>query len=170
MLLSYRGFTSSLPALSGPAVAGPLARWCQLVTSGQVHSHDDAPTALRAQLQLWRDILMGARNPVSLAKSFGVRVGARQLRRVLQAFGLEVVLAVLSIGMLSAAGYYVGANKTSTGWSVAASIIGFFGVTSAGLLARAKTQARALYVHLREAFYRDVVSEKAIILPKGVKR
>jgi hypothetical protein len=53
---------------------------------------------------------------------------------------------------------------------VAIAILGFFGVTGAGLLARAKTQARALFVHLRTAFYQDVISDKATILPAGVKR
>ena len=161
---------ATLPALTVPAVKGPLVRWCALVTSGKVRDHTDGPTQLRAQLQVWRDVLMGARNPVSLAQSFGIRVGARQFKRVLQAFGLEITLATISVAALALAGYYVGANKTSTGWTVVATILGFFGVTGAGLLARAKTQARALYVHLREAFYQDVISDKATILPSGVKR
>lgn len=160
----------TLPALTVPAVKGPLVRWCSLVTSGKVRDHPDGPIQLRAQLQVWRDVLMGARNPMSLARSFGIRVGARQFKRVLQAFGLEITLATVSIAALAVAGYYVGANKTSTGWTVTATILGFFGVTGAGLLARAKTQARALYVHLREAFYQDVISEKATILPSGLKR
>jgi hypothetical protein len=49
---------------------------------------------------------------------------------------------------------------------VAASVLGFFGVTGAGLLARAKAQAAVLGVHLREAFYRDIVEAQATVLPK----
>jgi hypothetical protein len=158
-----------LPTMSVPAVKGSLARWTQLVTTGDVRSHADAATALRAQLQLWRDVLLGARNPFSLVKSLGVGAGARQFRRVLEAFGLELALAAFSIAALAVAGYYLGADKASSGWSVAVSILGFFGVTGASVLARAKTQTRALYAHLRDAFYQDVISEKATILPKGVK-
>jgi hypothetical protein len=53
--------------------------------------------------------------------------------------------------------------------AVLASVVGFFGVTGAGLLARAKAQAAVLSVHLREAFYRDIVEAQATVLPRGVK-
>ena len=48
-------------------------------------------------------------------------------------------------------------------------MLGFFGVTGAGLLARAKAQAAVLSVRLREAFYRDIVEAQATVLPKGMK-
>jgi hypothetical protein len=158
-----------LPAMSASAVNGPLAHWTKLVTDGDVRKHDDAINALRDQLQLWRDVLLGARNPLSLAKDYGFRTGARQARRVLNAFRLEITIASISIAALAGAGFYISENQTSTGWTTAITIIGLFGVTGAGLLARAKTQAEALYVRLRAAFYQDVISEKATILPKGVR-
>jgi hypothetical protein len=159
-----------LPPMSVSAVKAPLGRWTELAAHGKVRKHPDAPGVLHEQLQLWRDVLLGARNPISLVEGVSIPAGARQLSRVVQAFRLELTIATLSVVALAGAGYYLGANQTSSGWSVAITILGFFGVTAAGLLARAKTQGLALYVQLRKAFYDDVIAENAAILPAGAER
>jgi hypothetical protein len=160
----------ALAPLSGPAVRGPLGRWCTLVAGDQVRDRSqDALVALRAQLQNWRDVLLGSRDPVSFAKSFGFRLALRQALRVAQTLPLETALGLGGIALLAAAGYALGSNTSNSGVAVLASVVGFFGVTGAGLLARAKAQAAVLSVHLREAFYRDIVEAQATVLPRGVK-
>jgi hypothetical protein len=161
----------ALAPLSSPAVKGPLGRWCQLVADQQVRSRShDAQLALRSQLQNWRDVLLGARNPTSFAKHPGFRQALRQALRVMQTLPLETALAGVGIALLAIAGYFLGADTSNKGLAVFASILGFFGVTGAGLLARAKAQAAVLSGHLREAFYRDIVETQATVLPEGVKR
>jgi hypothetical protein len=160
----------ALAPLTGPAVLGPLTRWCALVGDDQVRSRSqDAQLALRGQLQNWREVLLGTRNPLSFAKHFGFRLALRQARRVAQTLPLETTLAGIGIGLLAAAGYALGSDTSNRGVAVLASVLGFFGVTGAGLLARAKAQAAELSVHLRDAFYRDIVETQATVLPKGVK-
>jgi hypothetical protein len=160
----------ALAPLSGPAVQGPLSRWCQLVGDDQVRNRpQDALEALRGQLQNWRGVLLGSRDPTSFAKHVGLRASLRQARRVAQTLPLETCLAGVGIALLAGAGYALGSNTTNKGVAVLASVVGFFGVTGAGLLARAKAQAAVLTVRLREAFYRDLVEARATVLPKGVK-
>jgi hypothetical protein len=153
--------------LTGSAVRGPLTRWCALVADRQVRNRSDpALEALRGQLHNWRDVLLGARDPISFAKGFGLKLAFRQAVRVAQTLPLETFLALGGIALLALAGYALGADTTKTGTAVAASVLGFFGVTGAGLLARAKAQAAVLSVHLREAFYQDIVEAQATVLPK----
>jgi hypothetical protein len=160
----------ALTPLSGPAVQGPLGRWCSLVGDGQVRDRSqDALEALRRQLQNWRDVLLGTRDPTSFAKGFGLRLAFRQAVTVVKTLPLETILFTGGIALMAIAGYFLGSHKTSSGLTVLASVLGFFGVTGAGLLARAKAQAAVLSVRLREAFYRDIVEAQATVLPKGVK-
>jgi hypothetical protein len=157
--------------LSGPAVQGPLTRWCALVAADQVRRRsEDAQVALRGQLQNWRDVLLGSRDPTSFASGFGIRLALRQALRVVQTLPLETILGVVGIALLAVAGYFLGSGTSKTGTAIVASVVGFFGVTGAGLLARAKAQAAVLGMHLREAFYRDIVEAQAAVLPKGVGR
>jgi hypothetical protein len=160
----------ALTPLSVPAVQGPLGHWCQLVADNQVRSRsEEALVALRGQLQNWRDVLLGSRDPTSFAKHFGLRLALRQAVRVMQTLPLETALAGSGIALIAVAGYFLGADTSNKGVAVFASVLGFFGVTGAGLLAKAKAQAAVLSGHLREAFYRDVVAAQATVLPKGVK-
>ena len=154
-----------LPPLAVPAVQGSLDRWSRLVTTGRARGYPDAAVRLLAQLQLWRDLLLGARDPATLAKKFGLAVAARQAKQVVRAFAFETLLAGAGIALLAGAGYWIGVNKTSSGWAMVASILGFFGVTGAGLIARARARAQILAGHLRDAFYSDIVSARATILP-----
>ena len=147
---------------------GPLANWCALVADKGVRNRsEDALVALRGQLHNWRDVLLGSRDPISFAEGLrvegGVPTGASGSRQTLP---LETFLLLGGIALMAAAGYALGSDTTKTGTAVAATVLGFFGVTGAGLLARAKAQAAVLSVHLREAFYRDLVEEQATVLPK----
>jgi hypothetical protein len=168
MLGAYLGLLEGAFApLTGSAVRGPLTNWCALVAAGQVRNGSEtALLALRGQLRNWRDVLLGARDPISFAKGFGLRLALRQALRVAQTLPLETFLLLGGIALMAAAGYALGSDTTRTGTAVAASVLGFFGVTGAGLLARAKAQAAVLSVHLREAFYRDLVEAQATVLPK----
>jgi hypothetical protein len=160
----------ALTPLSGPAIKGPLIRWCKLVADKEVRSRsDEALEALRRQQQNWREVLLGSRDPTSFAKHFGFRLALRQAFRVMQTLPLETALALGGIALLALAGYALGADTSNKGLAVFASVLGFFGVTGAGLLAKAKAQAAVLSGHLREAFYRDIVAAQATVLPKGVK-
>jgi len=160
----------ALTPLSGPAIKGPLTRWCQLVAEKEVRSRSqEAMEALRRQQQNWREVLLGSRDPTSFAKHFGIKLALRQAWRVMQTLPLESALALGGIALLALAGYALGADTSNKGLAVFASVLGFFGVTGAGLLAKAKAQAAVLSGHLREAFYRDIVAAQATVLPKGVK-
>jgi hypothetical protein len=152
--------------LTASAVRGPLTNWCALVANRQVRNRSEALVALRGQLHNWRDVLLGSRDPISFAKGFGLKLAFRQALRVAQTLPLETFLLLVGIALMAAAGYALGSDTTKTGTAVAASVLGFFGVTGAGLLARAKAQAAVLSVHLREAFYRDIVEAQATVLPK----
>jgi hypothetical protein len=153
--------------LTGPAVRGPLTRWCALVGDKKVrHGSEATLVALRGQLHNWRDVLLGSRDPISFAKGFGLKVAFQQAVRVARTLPLETFLLLGGIALMAAAGYALGSDTTKTGTAVAATVLGFFGVTGAGLLARAKAQAAVLSVHLREAFYRDLVEKQATVLPK----
>jgi len=152
--------------LTGSAVRGPLTNWCALVANRQVRNRSEALVALRGQVHNWRDVLLGSRDPLSFAKGFGLKLAFRQALRVAQTLPLETFLLLVGIALMAAAGYALGSDTTKTGTAVAASVLGFFGVTGAGLLARAKAQAAVLSVHLREAFYRDIVEAQATVLPK----
>jgi hypothetical protein len=168
MLGGYLGLLEGAFApLTGSAVRGPLTRWCVLVGDRQVRNRPEvALVALRGQLRNWRDVLLGSRDPISFAKGFGLKLAFRQALRVAQTLPLETFLLLGGIALMAAAGYALGSDTTRTGTAVAASVLGFFGVTGAGLLARAKAQAAVLGVHLREAFYRDIVEAQATVLPK----
>jgi hypothetical protein len=168
MLGAYLGLLEGAFApLTGSAVRGPLTRWCALVAEEQVRNRSEAAlVALRGQVHNWRDVLLGSRDPISFAKGFGLKLAFRQALRVAQTLPLETLLGLGGIALLAVAGYALGSDTTKTGTAVAASVLGFFGVTGAGLLARAKAQAAVLSVHLREAFYRDIVEAQATVLPK----
>jgi hypothetical protein len=150
---------ASLPPLTRPAIEGPLSRWCWLVKEGQVRNRsEEAMVALRTQLQIWREVLIEARDPGSFAAFTPARLRLKRSFGFVLAMLPAVLLAAVGVALLTVAGYFFGSSTVSIGTAVLVAVVG----TVTGLLGTARLRDS------RDAERRRIVEARATILPRGV--
>ena len=110
-------------------------------------------------------IVLVGRNPESLVGTPTLLKRARSLRPVLKSFWPELTMSALSIAALAVAGYFLSHEDRYHGVAAVLAVLGVFGVTASGLLAKAKDKANDLLRHLRTAMYGQLVDEAATRLP-----
>lgn len=164
LLRQLMGRTASLfPPLTPRAVNTSLRRWEQVAANPS--RRKDAAPVLRQQARVWRDLVLVGRNPESLVGTPTLLKRARSLRPVLKSFWPELAMSGLSIAALAVAGYFLSHHDRYHGVATVLAVLGVFGVTASGLLAKAKDKANDLLRHLRTAMYGQLVDEAATRLP-----
>ena len=156
------------PPLTPRAVNTSLRKWEQ-VAANPSRRTNAAPT-LRQQARVWRDLLLVGRNPESLVGTPTLLKRARSIRPVLRSFWPELTMSAVSIAALAVAGYFPSHQGRYHALATVLAVLGVFGVTASGLLAKAKDEAHDLLRQLRTAMYGELVDEAATHLPPIPKR
>jgi len=165
-------FSQLLPRLSAyfapsttAAVQTSFGAWAKVAEDGLFEGRSGLVLdALHKQLKVWHDLLLVGQDPDALVSSKDVLEPARRIGPVLRAFLPEVSLGLASLTAAIGAAVLF-ALGTENHWIAAVlSVISFFGVTSAGALAKVKDEAHSLFTQLRQAMNTDLAKE-AVTLP-----
>jgi hypothetical protein len=167
-LLRYLDRLSSyFHPLTVPAIRWSLTAWGEVAEDTDWRSQSDIVAQLNAQASLWRDFLLGQRDPESLIVNTWNLGKARTGWRVLRVFWPQVITASVGIVMLSGAAWILADPKgaVSHGLGAGLAVLGFFGITGASLHARARNTAQQLLTRVRLTYEIDLVAEATTLRP-----
>jgi hypothetical protein len=157
--------SSYFEPLTATAVAASLSAWAEVARNGSTRDAPDTLAALHTQILVWHDLMITAEPPQSMIGRQSALARAQRLGPVIRAFLPETVLALASTAAAAvAAALFLGGGKNHALAGVLA-VLGFFGVSGSGALAKAKDQAHELLGELRIAFSLDLVKEAVTVPP-----
>jgi hypothetical protein len=156
--------------LTVPAIRCSLAAWAEVADDADWRTQSDIADQLNAQALLWRDLLLGQRDPASLIASTWNLGKVRSGWRVFRVFWPQVLTAAVGIVLLSGAAWILADPKSAArhGLGAVLGVLGFFGLTGAGLHARAKNTAQQLLAKVRLTYEVDLVADAATLRPAKV--
>jgi hypothetical protein len=179
--------------LTPAALKQSVAAWAKVLPAIAANSLDDAPSQLAKQSEIWHDLLLGERSASDLIDRSVESLARRPtvLLMAIKPFRLEIALLALSfIGLVGASWLLFtttgappkgGAMGTASpgsslvglaqhiggkdAVSAAIATASLFGITLAGLSARAKSQLQGLVEGIREGIDMVLVADAATLLP-----
>jgi hypothetical protein len=153
--------------LTVPAIRCSLTAWGEVADDADWRSQRDIVAQLNSQASLWRDFILGQRDPESVIANTWNLGKARGGWRVLRVFWPQVVAASIGILMLSGAAWILADPKgaVSHGLGAGLAVLGFFGITGASLHARARNTAQQLLTKVRLTYEIDLVAEATTLRP-----
>lgn len=162
--------TGYFSPLTVPAIRCSLAAWAEVADDADWRIQPRVADQLNVQALLWRDLLLGQRDPESLiATRWNLgKVGSGW--RVFRVFWPQVVTAAIGIVLLSGAAWILAEPKSaiSHGLGAVLGVLGFFGITGASLHARAKNTAQQLLAKVRLTYELDLIADAATLRPAKV--
>lgn len=164
--------SSYFDPLTVVAVRCSLAAWGVVADDPEWRAQNGMNAALKQQSHLWRDLLLGSRDPQLLVPPHWSLRKAWTGGRVMAVFLPQMIVAAVGIVLLSGAAWILTnpAASSSHGLGAVLGVLGFFGVTGAGLHARAKNSALQLISRMRMAYETDLVAEQATHVPPKLTR
>lgn|GEM_PF-4633272 len=159
--------------LTVPAIRCSLAAWAEVADDAEWRTQPRVADQVNIQALLWRDLLLGQRDPESLIVTTWNLGKARSGWRVFRVFWPQVLTAAIGILLLSGAAWILADPKSATrhGLGAVLGVLGFFGITGAGLHARVKNTAQQLLAKVRLTYELDLIADAATLRPaKAVAR
>jgi hypothetical protein len=146
-----------------PAVAGTLRLW-QSIASDQewrkgAHDH------LYRQLRRWYELLILGQDPSTLIPPYALLKDWRAASHALRALWVQVVTAVISIGLVIALITLVLSGSANAPLKAIFGVVGVVGLSAAGLQAGLKSSAQGLLSRLRQDAYTDLVASAVAEAP-----
>lgn len=172
LVQSLEGLSSYFHPLTVVAIRSSLAAWGAVATDPEWRAQAGMNPALKEQSHLWRDLLLGNRDPELLVAPHWSLQKAQTEGRVLAVFLPQMIVAGVGIGLLSGAAWVLANPALSSSHDLGGvlAVLGFFGVTGAGLHAHAKNSALQLLSRMRLAYETDLVAEQATQVPPKLTR
>jgi hypothetical protein len=170
-ILSYLDrLTGYFHPLTVPAIRCSLQAWAEVDDDADWRAQPRVADQLNVQAVLWRDLLLGQRDPESLLTTTWNLGKARSGWRVFRVFWPQVLTAAIGIVLLSGAAWILADPKTATSHGLGAvlAVLGFSGITGASLHARAKNTAQQLLAKVRLTYEVDLIAEAATLRPAKV--
>jgi hypothetical protein len=170
-ILSYLDrLTGYFHPLTVPAIRCSLEAWAVVDADADWRAQPRVADQLNVQALLWRDLLLGQRDPESLLTTTWNLGKARSGWRVFRVFWPQVLTAAIGIVLLSGAAWILADPKSATrhGLGAVLAVLGFFGITGASLHARAKNTAQQLLAKVRLTYELDLIADAATLRPAKV--
>lgn len=162
--------TGYFSPLTVPAVRCSLDAWAEVADDVDWRIQPRVADQLNAQSLLWRDLLLGQRDPGSLIATNWNLGKARSGWRVFRVFWPQVLTALIGVLLLSGAAWILADSKSAVNHGLGAvlAVLGFFGITGASLHARAKNTAQQLLAKVRLTYELDLIADAATLRPAKV--
>jgi hypothetical protein len=150
--------------LTAAGVARGLGLWAETVKPGELRDDAACRKRLIDQTKRWRDLLLTGLDPATLLPPSKFLARARQIRHVLRSFWLELTIAAVG-ALLTALAAALLASTSNHSLGAFLGVLGLSGITTSGIVAKARTQALALLGKLREALDADLIVDAAVVHP-----
>ena len=146
-----------------PAVAGTLRLW-QSIANDQ-DWRKSARDHLYQQQRRWYELLVLGQDPSTLIPPYALLKDWRAASHALRALWVQVVTAVVSIGLVIALITLVLSGSDNASLKAIFGVVGVVGLSAAGIQAGLKASAQGLLSRLRQDAYTDLVASAVAEAP-----
>jgi len=153
-------------SLTAAAVRGSLETWREIAATPHGRDHAAAMPKLHEQLRNWHMLLVEGVSPDGFLTIRRLLAARGSTWGIIRAFWGPVVLALIGLVVAAVAVVLLTAYKKSAPVSAGLAVLGLFGVTAAGALAKAKDATTASLTHMRDAANRALVAEAVTVVPE----
>ena len=153
-----------------PAIRASVDAWGDVASDQAWRQQSNSVPSLFEQIRVWRDLMLGETNPDSLQSTATILARTRSIGPILKAFVVE--LSILALGFAVAGVAVALLSSTSNNnhvWGSLLAVLGLFGITTAGLIARAKAMAQDLLTKLQATLSAELLALQITVCPAKVK-
>lgn len=140
------------------AIAASLKAWEQTVGVPANRQLVGASSALHEQVTRYYDVLIGGRDPQSYVKPLSLIRQWRTLGRLIRAFGLQLALLAIGIGLVAWMTVLITNNNSNVLAQVVLGITSGLGISTAAVQTRMKNASQALLKKLRVVANGDLIA------------
>jgi hypothetical protein len=151
--------------LTPAAVAGSVEVWGAVAASQSWRDASDARPKLLEQVRNWYSLLVAGLDPETMLKPYALLRSWRIFKKTFKAFGLEMVIGLLGAGAIAALGLLIAYEPQQPALKAVSAILGFLGITGAGLQARLKATTQSMVARLSQDLSTDLVAEQITVTP-----
>lgn len=151
--------------LTPPAVAGSVEVWGQVAASEQWRSADGVRKILLEQVRNWYSLLVADLDPETMLQPYAGLRSWRIFARAFRTFGLEMVTGTLGLAAIAGLALLLAYAPHQPALKAVAAVIGFLGVTGAGLQARLKASTQSMVARLSADLSTELVAEQITVTP-----
>lgn len=161
--------SSVLHPLTRTAISSSLDKWGDWARAGG-KANATVVAALADQHKVWQALLVEGVDPPTLVRPVLAVKKASSIIPIVKAYGLEVLLAIAGLGLLTLASGLVATSSHVLGPVLG--ILGLGGISAGAVQARAKTVSHGLTQRLQDHLQQELVNVGATRLPvsNGSKR
>jgi hypothetical protein len=163
--------TGYLHEYTGPAIAGSVEVWKDVVkTPAWFGKAGDTQEALYRQIRRWFELLVLGQDPTTLVRPGAVTRDYRALLRAVRLFWPQLVGIAVGLGFLIALLILVNVGSAPPWAKTLSGILGFGGLSLAGLSVALKNSAQAMLKRWRQDSYTDLVAIAVQTAPRPPKK
>ena len=151
--------------LTPPAVAGSVEVWGQVAASEQWRSADGVRKILLEQVRNWYSLLVADLDPETMLQPYAGLRSWRIFAKAFRTFGLEMVTGTLGVAAIAGLVLLLAYAPHQPALKAVAAVIGFLGVTGAGLQARLKARTQSMVARLSADLSTELVAEQITVTP-----
>jgi hypothetical protein len=145
-------------ALTPTAISGSIEAWGAVAADAPWRSVGTSRDRLYEQLRRWYELLILSRDPTTYVKPYAVLRGWRTTMRAFRALGPQLLLALGSAAAVGAVVWLLSTDRGSALLSTVLGLLGVVGLTTATVVAKAKSAGQRLLARLRQDAYSDLVA------------
>jgi hypothetical protein len=151
--------------LTPAAVAGSIEVWGQVAANEEWRSVDNVRKILLEQTSNWHSLLVADLDPETMLRPYAGLRSWRIFKKAFRTFGLEMVTGTLGIVLITALVLLIAYAPHQPVLKAVVAVLGFLGVTSAGLQARLKATTQSMIVRLSVDLSTELVAEQITVTP-----
>ena len=155
------------PPTTAETVTDSLDAWARVALDpdSRVRERDSTLSSLHKQIRIWHDALLLEQPPTFRMSASYLISSARSIGPVLKAFFPEAIVGILGFVAAGAAATFFAIGGVSHAVAPILTILGGFGITSAGALAKAKNEAHSLFTQVQLAMNTDLATRELTVPP-----
>jgi len=153
--------------LTPAAVAGSVKIWGKVAASEEWRSADNVRNILLDQTRNWYSLLIADLDPETMLKPYAGLRSWRIFKRAFRTFGLEMVTGSLGIAALAGLALLIAYAPQQPILKTVVAVLGFLGVTSAGLQTRLKVTTQSMIARLSVDLSTELIAEQITVTPSS---
>jgi hypothetical protein len=151
--------------LTPAAVAGSVEIWGRVAASEEWRRAGEARKDLLEQTRNWYSLLVADLDPQTMLKPYAGLRSWRIFKKAFRTFGLEMVTGTLGIAAIISLVLLLAYAPHQPALKAAAAVLGFLGVTGAGLQTRLKATTQSMAARLSVDLSTELVAEQITVTP-----
>jgi hypothetical protein len=150
------------------SLAADITAWQRSFSGGSASAWWQAPqNALYLQVRRWYELIILGQDPTTLIKPYMLLRQFRFFRKAAKLFATELALVAASAGALAGLSVVLSQPQVRAWVGAVLGVVAAAGLSAAGISARLKNRAQALFTRLRQDAYTDLIAVAISTCPQA---